>query len=83
MRTYLHCFPEAHLVCEDAVEMVVVQGDHPLQAHQLVLAQIARLEHFGLVGNLLVHGVRKVVVVVLALQRSVLGALRSTPQFRV
>ena len=35
-RAHLHGLPQAHLVRQDAVEAVVVQGDHPLQPRHLV-----------------------------------------------
>ena len=35
----LYGLPEAHLVGQDAVELVVVKRDHPLQAHKLVVAE--------------------------------------------
>mmetsp|Transcript_7352 Transcript_7352/g.21307 ORF Transcript_7352/g.21307 Transcript_7352/m.21307 type:complete len:234 (+) Transcript_7352:462-1163(+) len=39
---------EAHLVREDPIQPVDVQGNHPLQARQLVLSELAALEHHGL-----------------------------------
>jgi hypothetical protein len=38
--THLHSLAQAHLICQDAIQVVVVQGHHPLQAHHLVLPQL-------------------------------------------
>ena len=71
-RDRLDGLAQAHLVGQDAVEVVVVQGDHPLQALQLVCLQVAALEHgrlpldhllvrrVGLKDRLRRHGARAV-----------------------
>lgn len=36
---YLDSLAETHLICKDAVQVIVIQAHHPLQPHHLVLAQ--------------------------------------------
>ena len=48
----LHRLAKTHFVCQDAIEAIIVQADHPLQAHELVLPQLrsARSPQHGRLG---------------------------------
>ena len=64
-RDGLDRLPEPHLVREDAVEVVDVERHHPLQAHELVRAQLPALEHRRLALHLLLAPVHGAVVLLL------------------
>ena len=53
---------QAHLVCEDAVEAVVVEGDQPLQSNKLVVFELSSFEDAGLFFDFLLDGVGEIVV---------------------
>lgn len=65
---HLYRLPQAHLVCQDPVQLVIVQRDHPLEALHLVFSQLAPNQHPGLLKDGLLHRVRQRVVVLVALQ---------------
>mmetsp|Transcript_16080 Transcript_16080/g.46058 ORF Transcript_16080/g.46058 Transcript_16080/m.46058 type:complete len:408 (-) Transcript_16080:637-1860(-) len=61
----LHRLAEPHLVGKDAVQVIVVQRNHPLQSHDLILAQLGaiwRTEQLGLLRDLLRARMRELVV---------------------
>ncbi|KAH9409282.1 hypothetical protein TYRP_010285 [Tyrophagus putrescentiae] len=72
----LNGLAQAHLIGENAIEVVVVQRDEPLQAEQLVLLQLAVLQQRTLLGDALVDAVGNVVVVDLVGVALVLVVLR-------
>ncbi len=75
VRLHYICMRAHHLVSEDAIEVVVVQGHHPLQAHHLVFPQRrARRRHqrFWRLLDDLTHAVRQA-----ARRRDVGSALKS------
>ena len=43
-RDRLHCLAQAHLVGQDAVDVALVQRDHPVQAAHLVVPHLAVLD---------------------------------------
>ena len=63
----LDSLSETHFVCEDTVQIVVVQGYHPLQTLQLVLLQGTSNQVGSLLCNLFLDAVSNLVVVGLLL----------------
>ena len=53
---------QSHLVCEDAVEAVVVEGDQPLKSHKLVVFEFSAFEDAGLFFYFFLDGVGQIVV---------------------
>eukprot|EP00951_Prasinocladus_malaysianus_P011168 scaffold82393_cov50-Prasinocladus_malaysianus.AAC.2 len=77
--THLDGLAEPHLVGEDAVEVVVVEGDHPREAQHLVLPQAAvvgRLKQAGLAQHLLLDAVGQRVVPRLGVPHLLIGLRR-------
>ena len=62
---HLQGFAQAHLVGQDAVEAVVVQGHQPLQAHHLVVPQCSAggaEQQLGRLCDLLLYRMRQCIV---------------------
>lgn len=53
---------QAHFVCEDAVEAVVVERDQPLQSNKLIVFELSSFEDTGLFFYFLLDGVGEIVV---------------------
>lgn len=56
---------ETHLISKDAVEAVIVEGDQPLQANQLVVLELSSFEYGGLFLDFLLNCMGEVVVYVI------------------
>ncbi len=54
---------QPHLVCQDSVQVVVEERDHPVETHKLVGFKLPTLEHIGLLCDFLFDGVCYRVVV--------------------
>ncbi len=53
---------KAHFVSKNAVEMVVVERDEPLEAMELIVFEFSALEDGGLFGDFFLDGVCEVIV---------------------
>lgn len=66
-----------HLICEDPIEMVIVQTDHPLETLDLVVLKSPANEDRGLLRDLLLDPMRDRIIVHLRLVLVVLEPLRA------
>lgn len=61
-RYSLDGFAETHFICENAIQVVVVQRNHPVEAEHLVLFELAALKQMRLLCDVLCDRVRDLVV---------------------
>lgn len=47
----MDCFPETHIIGEDAADATLVETDHPVEADQLVILEDSAPEDGGLFGQ--------------------------------
>lgn len=47
----MNCFSKAHIVGQDAANAALVETNHPIEAHQLIILKDAPLEDGGLLGK--------------------------------
>ena len=66
-----------HLVCQDTVELVVIQADHPLQALELILLERTSNQDTRLLRDLLRCLVRNSVIINLTLVVGIVHFLRA------
>ena len=57
----------AHLICQNAVQAVVVQTNHPLQTLELILLELTANKDLGLHRNPLIDTIRDAIILGLAL----------------
>lgn len=74
----LNRFAQAHLICQDAVQVVIVQGYHPVKPLELILLQLASFQQMGLLSDLLLNLVSDWIVSLRRIHQVVLDLFRIT-----
>jgi len=58
----LNSLPQAHFICQNSIEIVVVQRYKPLETIYLIVFQLPTLQNSRLIGDFLLDGVSQVVI---------------------